>query len=142
MEEIVETIIEEAKRHFAEKILPYLKEQGEKLFVNLKKELVPVLKDFLGKIQKANSSNVVYKIVPTLDKELLIEMAGKHIVPGSNQVVAIKDIKDNKTFIYLAYAKNRELLDEKCNKFIVLESDDIDESVVELFENESLLILE
>ena len=105
-------------------------------------EFVPVLKDFLGKIQKASSSNVVYKIVPTLDKRLLIEMAGKNIVPGSNQVVAIKDIKDNKTFIYLAYAKNRELLDEKCNKFIVLESDNIDESVVELFENESLIILE
>lgn len=142
MEELIDNIVEQAKVRFAEQVLPFLKEQGEKLLKKVKTDLVPILKDFLGKLQKAGNSNIVYKLVPSLSQTYIVELAGKNIVRGANQVVAIKNIKDGKTFVYLSYAKDRELIEEKDNRFIVIEADSIEDDVNDLFGNESLIILE
>lgn len=142
MEELIDNIVEQAKERFAEQVLPFLKEQGEKLLKKVKTDLIPVLKDFLGKIQKAGNSNIVYRLVPSLSQSYIVELAGKNIVRGANQVVAVKNIKDGKTFVYLSYAKDRELLEENDNRFIVIEADSVEDDVNDLFGNESLIILE
>ena len=71
----------------------------------------------------------------------LVEFSKKHMVVGSNGVVAIKKPKDDTIFVFLAYVENRELIPEDRNHYVVIEAKSLADDTNELFGDLDLVIL-
>lgn len=77
-----------------------------------------------------------------LNKEDLIEIARQNIVPNSNEVLALLDDKrENADFIYLAYAKDQEIIPQESNNFVIIVVKALAKEVRTLFNGHELIIL-
>lgn len=138
----------------AEEIISSLKknvgpilEKGSKLFaegvntigMKLKEEIIPTVISFFEGLFK--SQNITVEEVEMLSSEKLVELCKKYIVEGSNQVAAFKEFKKDNFYVYLAYCKDRELIDEEHNHYIVIIADGLSKDVKELFGESDLVIL-
>lgn len=118
---------------------PIIRDKIEEVKVKIKDEYVPKLKEFVEDILK--SKNVKYESVDVLSKSDLISLIRLNRVNGSDGVAAFKQQKDEKMFVYLAYCKDRELLPEETNCYIVIEANSLNDDVNELFNESDLIIL-
>lgn len=118
---------------------PIIRDKIEEVKVKIKDEYIPKLKEFVEDILK--SKNVKYESVDVLSKSDLISLIRLNRVNGSNGVAAFKQQKDEKMFVYLAYCKDRDLLPEETNCYIVIEANFLNDDVNELFNESDLIIL-
>lgn len=118
---------------------PIFRDKIEDWKVKIKDEYIPKLKKFVEDILK--SKNVKYESVDVLSKSDLISLIRLNRVNGSDGVAAFKQQKDEKMFVYLAYCKDRELLPEETNCYIVIEANSLNDDVNELFNESDLIIL-
>ena len=118
---------------------PIIKEKVEELKVKVKEEYIPQLKKFVEDLLK--SKNVKYESVDVLTKSDMVSLIRLNRVNGSDGVAAFKQQKDEKMFVYLAYCKDRDLLPEETNCYIVIEANAIHDDVKELFKESDLIIL-
>lgn len=118
---------------------PIFRDKFEEWKVKIKDEYIPKLKKFVEDMLK--SKNVKYEAVDVLTKSDLISLIRLNKVNGSDGVAAFKQQKDEKMFVYLAYCKDRDLLPEETNCYIVIEANALNDDVYELFNESDLIIL-
>ena len=81
MNDLIESLIFELKVQLVEELLPYVKEQAEKVFKDLKKEMIPVMKDLVNSFKDGKEKTDTIMIQETLlNKKRLIAIAKEHLV--------------------------------------------------------------
>lgn len=113
----------------------------KKGFLKIKDSLIPFFEKFISNFKKASATNIFNEEIEFLTMERLIEIAQKHMVANSNEVAAFKEMKDEAFFIYLAYSKDRELIEEKDNHYVIIKSEGLSKDVKNLFNESDLIIL-
>ena len=142
MNELIEKVIFELKVQLVEELLPYVKEQAEKVFKDLKKEMISVMRDLVDSFKDGNRKTDTIMIQETLlNKEKLISIAKKNIVSGATEVVAYKTSKADSFIIYLAYSKEKELLPVEQNRYVIIKAEAVSGDINSLFGENKLIIL-
>jgi F420-dependent methylenetetrahydromethanopterin dehydrogenase len=75
-----------------------------------------------------------------LTKDKLTAITSNNIVPGSDAAAAYLKKGDDKIYIYLAYLKGRELIEESKNNYVIITADAISREVEKLFDEHELII--
>ena len=122
-----------------ESIAPIIQDKVEELQVRVVEEFIPKLKKFVEDLLK--SRNVKYETVDMLTKSDMISLIRLNMIKGSNGVAAFRQPKDDKMLVYLAYCKDKELLPEDTNCYIVIEAKFLANDVNVLFKDSDLIIL-
>ncbi len=93
--------------------------------------------------QVAPSANVNKVQKDFLNKEGLVTIAKENRVPDANEVCVMKkDDEDGKGYIvYIAYAKDRELLPMEQNKYVIIMCEGLSRDLLSLFSDKQLIIL-
>lgn len=142
MEELILPVVNELKDQLLGELIPVIQEQVEKAITSVKKNAIPFIKDFLKGFQSSGDYNTVYESLETLNKNRLIEIAKQHIVAGSTEVAAYKTETADSFVIYLAYTKDKELLDSKDNCYVIIKCEALAKDVTNLFGEDKLIILQ
>ena len=137
-----------------EQVAPYLKEQFfktiEQLGIWAKEKISNV--DWEKKIDVFFSEPFFPEIpqnvkITKLEKELmnkanLIEIAKQNIVPNSNEVLAmLNDKGKNAYYLYLAYSKDKEMLPQEENNYVIIKAEGVTKDLQSLFDGHELIIL-
>lgn len=117
-----------------------LRKKLEDLIEKVKAEYLPLIEDFKKNLTGELEEIAMGETVDILDIDTLKALCIKHKVPGSNEVVATKVMEGDDVFMYLTYAKNRELIQEP-KIVVIIKANKLDESVSKLFEDSELIIL-
>lgn len=80
--------------------------------------------------------------IPVLDKATLVAKVKENAVSGSYQACLIKQLDSNQNYIFIVYAKNRELLPKQQNVGICIIAEALKADVSSLFGNNDVIILE
>ena len=92
-------------------------------------------------VQELPQNMKVYD-VDIISKDKLVEIARECIVPNCNEVAAMKkNGKGYECIIYLAYSKNKELLPQEQNFYVIINAKEASRSIDELFGKSELIIL-
>lgn len=142
MADLIDNLIFELKMQLVEELLPYVKQQAEEVFRDLKKEMVPIIKNLIEsfKNEKKKTDTIMVR-ESLLNREKLIEIAKKHIVVGATEVVAYKTSKSDSFIVYLAYSKNKELLPVEQNRYVIIKAEALSGDINSLFGDNKLIIL-
>ena len=142
MADLIDNLIFELKMQLVEELLPYVKQQAEEVFRDLKKEMVPVIKDLIEsfKNEKKKTDTIIIQ-ESLLNREKLIAIAKKHIVVEATEVVAYKTSKSDSFIIYLAYSKNKELLPIEQNRYVIIKAEALSGDINSLFGDNKLIVL-
>lgn len=101
--------------------------------------------DFLQKIRVTSKDNMTVYEVDTLTSREMLQYAKNHIVKGANMVAAFKQqgiINDKEVaFVYLAYGKERELLADENNHYVIIKAKQLEQDILNLFIESDLVIL-
>lgn len=137
-----------------ETVGPIVKEQWDKAWSWLQKQFKETDWEemFRSLVEKAEGKMNEFGIpegvtitpveVEMLTKEKLVEIAKQNIVPNSNQVAAtINDKSSNVYYVYLAYVKDRTLLPNEENNFVIIKADGLNKEALNLFADNELIIL-
>lgn len=117
-----------------------LENAAEKLMNSIEESIKQFFNRFIDGF-KNSKYNIIVEDIEVLNKDLLIKLATKYKVEGSSEVAVYKVETDDSYILYLAYTKDKELLDETINNYIVINSGAISRDVEKLFENHKLIIL-
>ena len=79
--------------------------------------------------------------VELLEFSALVSFAKEHIVEGSNEIVVTRTKEQDATFIYMAYAHDRELLPKQDNRYLIIKATKLADDVEALFKESELIIL-
>lgn len=139
-EKIKESIGPEIER-IKEEIKPELENAKQEIKEHYKKTLA----DFMQRIRVTSKDNMTVYEVDTLTSKEMLQYAKTHIVKGSNMVAAFKQqgiINDKEVaFVYLAYGKERELLADENNHYVIIKAKQLEQDVLNLFVESDLVIL-
>lgn len=124
-----------------QKAINYLSEMGGKALEHVKKEYVPLLGTMVQNLTGELKGVVFGKEVDELDMTTLVNFAKRYIVSNSNEIVALKSVQNDGVFIYLTYAKDKQLLPISSNKYLVIKAKSLAIDVEELFVESELVIL-
>ena len=140
---LMDLSLNELRKWFAETALPVIRQIWENTRAKLFDEggLVDQFKANAQDFIDAARLDVSYETVDVLTVRDLVEFSKKHMVVGSNGVVAIKKPKDDTIFVFLAYVENRELIPEDRNHYVVIEAKSLADDTNELFGDLDLVIL-
>lgn len=139
IDDFLDFIREEILQPLWEDLKEELKEAGKDMIKDIAKDELPKLKKFVSDL--LTSKNVKCESVDVLTKSDMISLIRLNRVNGSDGVAAFKQQKDEKMFVYLAYCKDRDLLPEETNCYIVIEANALNEDVENLFKESDLIIL-
>ena len=139
-EDVLESAMDYIRTLLQEELLDTVKKKIDEVLPKIKKEMVPTIKKFVKDLLSSKSTTAL--VLDSLSMPELLQVARKNIVAGANGFVVFRAEKDNKCFIYLANCKDRELLDESINKYIIIQADSLSKEVEELFGETDLIILQ
>lgn len=77
-----------------------------------------------------------------LTKQQLVDFIKRYIAKGSNQSVLVKSATEDGIFVYVSFARDRELLPDSDNKYLIIKAKTLAPEVAELFGENELIILE
>ncbi len=123
--QVVPTVVDEAKKSGKE-ILQYACEAWE---------------EFKKGIESTPGSNFVYKNIEILDMPTLLNISKENLVEEADEIYVWKKKTDNSFLVYLTYGKNREMFDQKENKFVIIEAATLEAEVLKLFSESDVVIL-
>ena len=141
--EKMKPVLKEALIEISQKVLGWVDEQvknfdPDKFFESIKNQFMTASGQNVG-------SNIDVKIFEEkfLEKNTLVKIAKDNIAKGANQVVAYRPNSSSSDYyyIYLAYAKDRELLPQEENVYVIIRSKGIDKAIENLFDGKELIIL-
>lgn len=141
----INEVVEQLKP-LAEKALNYLKEylkqHAEELLSKVNDEVTPVLEGMIKNLTGEMKGIAFGKEVEQLDLTTLVGFAKEHIVKNSNEIVVMR-VKEEEasTYIYLAYSRNRELLPNNVNRYLIIKAHSLSPEVSDLFNESELIIL-
>lgn len=131
--------------------------------------LLNAIEDILSELSSSDDKKyVVFKDLEFLDREILIDIAKEHIVPGSNAIAVMKctyqgkgrkildllfkkdvlDIVDpvselvTEEMLSICYLSNDEIIEKHKNCFINIRTKHLSDDVRELFKDGDLVILQ
>lgn len=139
-EDVLESAIDYIRTLLQEELLDAVKKKINEVLPKIKKEMIPTFKKFAKDLLSSKSTTALS--VDTLTLPELVQAARKNIVAGANGFVVFRAEKDGKCFVYLANCKDRELLDETINKYVIIQADSLSKEVEELFGETDLIILQ
>ncbi|MCR5180059.1 MAG: hypothetical protein K6C30_02425 [Bacteroidaceae bacterium] len=139
-EKIVDTTMEQLST-LVEDAVNCVKEYGSKLLSKAQKEFLPLMEDFIKNIKGDIKGTALGKEVETLDLATLVAFAKKYIVPGCNEIVAMKMQETDATIIYLSYSKDRQLLPADQNRYLIIKAKQLAADISELFNESEIVIL-
>ena len=87
-------------------------------------------------------SKIVKAQTALLRQDDLVNLSKANMVPGANQVFAFLQKNEADYIVFLAYGKDRELLPNDQNCYIIAESEAISREVESLFDNSKVVILQ
>ena len=141
--EKMKPVLKEAFVEISQKVLGWVDEQvknfdPDKFFESLKIKFAAANAQNVGSNLEVKSFEEKY-----LEKDTLVKFAKNNIAKGANQVVAYfpKSSSSDYYYIYLAYAKDRELLSQEENVYVIIRAKGIDKAIVNLFDGKELIIL-
>lgn len=125
---------EEAKKQDWEKLFDELKQLAkEKVQETVKEALTGGMPE---------NVNVVCVEKEALRKEDLVQIARENIVADSNQVLAaINTTEQSAYYVYLAYARDREMIPQEQNTYVIIKAEALAKDVEALFGGNELIIL-
>ena len=128
------------------KVVEYLVEEYGPTVVNAVKDATTEyinerIGNFLESFKAAQNATIYNHNVVVLDLATLTEFGRKYRVSSSDGVAAMKVVKNNTNIIYLTYTKNRELIPNKENCYVVIQASALTPEVINLFEDHELIIL-
>lgn len=128
------------------KVVEYLVEEYGPTVVNVVKDATTEyinerIGNFLESFKAAQNATIYNHNVVVLDLATLTEFGRKYRVSSSDGVAAMKVVKNNTNIIYLAYTKNRELIPNKENCYVVIQASALTPEVINMFEDHELIIL-
>lgn len=139
-EKIKESIGPEIER-IKDEIKPELENAKQEIKEHYKKTLA----DFMQRIKVTSKDNMTAYEVDTLSSREMLQYAKNHIVKGSNMVVAFKQqgiINEKEVaFVYLAYGKEKELLADENNHYVIIRANKLEQDILNLFSESDLVIL-
>ena len=138
---VINNNIFEGAVDMAKVAINFLKEHAEALYDKVKDEYAPLLGDFVKNMTGEIKGIAYGQEVDQLDLTTLLAFAKEHIVERANEVATMRVKEENGWFIYLAYAKNRELLPSDTNRYLILKANSLAQDVEELFKESELIIL-
>lgn len=110
----------------------------------LAEEFKRILAEIFGNpegLQELPKNMKVYD-VDIISKDKLVEIARECIVPNCNEVAAMKkNGKGYECIIYLAYSKDKILLPQEKNFYVIINAKETSKSIDELFGKNELIIL-
>ena len=133
LENTIEDIVDYGKK--------ILVRYGDKVLNKIKEEYVPLLDELIKNLTGETKGIAFGKTIGLLDMETLISMAKQYRTPKSNEIIALRTKEDDGYIIYLAYAKDRQLLPTQDNYYLIIKADELDKEVAALFEKSELVIL-
>ena len=138
----------ELLKNVIETVTPEVKKQFSLLVKKIGERLVDLFKNtnwkeiLFGDPDFPNDINIIPIEKEFLTKEALLEIAKQHIIPNSNEVLAMIGKESSKHYyIYLAYSKDREMLPQEENNFVIIKTDGLSKDVHDLFNQHELIIL-
>lgn len=141
MQDVIYAIIEELKINLYENIVSVVEETTSKAMKAIKEKTKAFANGFMSGFKNSNQQNTKLENVDSLDKAKLVAIAQKYIVSGATEVAAYKSETDEAYVVYLAYTKDRELLDPEKNCYVIIKSNALAKDVAKLFGEEKLIIL-
>ena len=138
---MIETKLENTLEEVVEHGIKILEEYGDKVLNKIKEEYVPLLDELIKNLTGETKGIAFGKTTGLLDMETLVSMAKQYITPKSNEIIALRTKEDDGYIIYLAYAKDRQLLPTQDNYYLIIKADELDKDVAALFEESELVIL-
>lgn len=140
---LMDLSLNELRKWFAETALPIIRQIWENTRAKLFDEggIVDQIKDNAQDFIDAAKLDVSFETVDVLTVSDLVEFSKKHMVAGSNGVVAFRKPKDDSIFVFLAYVEDRELIPEDKNHYVVVETKSLADDTKELFGDLDLVIL-
>lgn len=139
-EEVLESAMDYIRTLLHEELLDTVKKKIDEVLPKIKKDMIPTIKKFVKDLLSSKSTTAM--AVDSLTLPELLQVARKNIVAGANGFVVFRAEKDGKCFVYLANCKDRELLDETINKYVIIQADSLSKEVEELFGETDLIILQ
>ncbi len=135
--------LNELKKWFAEKALPLIRQiwEGTRDKILGEGGLVDQIKENAQVFIDAAKLDVSFETVDALTVSDLVEFSKKHMVGGSNGVAAFRKPKEEAVFVFLAYVKDKELIAEGDNHYVVIEANSLADDTKELFGDLDLVIL-
>lgn len=138
---MIETKLESTISEAVEQSIKILVKNVGKVLTKIKEEYVPLLDELIKNLTGETKGIAFGKTTGLLDMETLVSMAKQYITSKSNEIVALRTKEDDGYIIYLAYAKDRQLLPTKDNNYLIIKADALDKDVEALFEESELVIL-
>lgn len=139
-ENVLDTSIEKVEQ-MVEEAINKLVEYGGKIVDKVQTEYMPLLNDLVKNLTGEMKGVAFGKEVGMLDMSTLVGFAKKYIVPKSNEIVAMKVKQPDCNLIYLAYSRDRQLLPNADNKYLIIKAQTLTKEVEELFVESELVIL-
>lgn len=119
---------------------PQLKEWGKDLLKTVG-EKYPMVGQLIDDVMNGFGGCVFGEALDTLQKSDLVTFSKRYMVYGANEVVAIYHKEEDGEIVYLSYAKDRELMPEKQNHFVILKAKTLGEDLVDLFKDSEIVVL-
>lgn len=134
-------LLKEKMYELADEIKPELENAKQEIKEHYKKTLA----DFMQRIRVTSKDNMTAYEVDTLSSREMLQYAKNHIVKGSNMVVAFKQqgiINEKEVaFVYFAYGKEKELLADENNHYVIIKANKLEQDILNLFSESDLVIL-
>ncbi len=135
-------LIQEALQKGIEELSKAISEAGKETVQDISKDAKQAWEDFLKKIREQKTPDyIVAEDVEFLNTKTLLEIAKKYIVKGSNEVYVMRKQEKNCIFVYLAYGKDKTILEKEQNKYVVIKAEGVSADILGMFDNTELVIL-
>lgn len=135
-------LIQETLQKGIEELSKAISEAGKETLNDISKDAKQAWEDFLKKIrEKKTPDYIVAEDVEFLNSKTLLEIAKKYIVKGSNEVYVMRKQEKYCIFVYLAYGKDKTILEKEQNKYVVIKAEGVSADILGMFDNTELVIL-
>ena len=142
MQNFSSILIQEALQKGIEELSKAISEAGKETVKDISKDTKQAWEDFLQKIREKKSLDyIVAEDVEFLNSKTLLEIAKKYIVKGSNEVYVMRKQEKKCIFVYLAYGKDKTILEKEQNKYVVIKAEGVSADILGMFDNKELVIL-
>ena len=119
---------------------PELMKWGENLLKTVG-EKYPMVGQLINDVKNGFGGCVFGEAVDVLQKSDMVTFAKRYMVYGANEVVAIHKKEQDGDVVYLSYSKDRELMPEKQNHFVILKANALSEELQNLFRESEIIVL-
>lgn len=140
MEKMINKQVIEGFVRVFETLRPVVVEEAKNAASEIVEDAAKQWNDFVEYVKKNPYKNVSCIEFELLNSSKLITVAKENKVEGSNEVYVWKKQGKQNYFVYLAYGKDQEMIEQDKNKFIVIKTEGLSRDLENLFEESELVV--